>query len=207
MKKIFALILCAFLVVALPVATYAEEVPSETVEETTTEATLPEQIVAFITENYTGSSLLSLAITVVVYLFFEIKKHKNLSGSIGVLNNNAVAIAEKSAESIQRVLAEAQDVASVVLTYKDEMEKMLGEIRKNAEEKQSLEDTLKSVEEYLNTAKLANIELANELAELLCLANIPNSKKDELYSRHLTAVATISEAGHTEVKADDGKEA
>ena len=53
---------------------------------------------------------------------------------------------------------------------------------------------------------LANVELANEVAELLVLANIPNSKKEELYSRHLAAVGAIAEAEkievNTEVKED-----
>ena len=53
---------------------------------------------------------------------------------------------------------------------------------------------------YIKASKLANVELANELAELLVLANIPNSKKDELYSRHIAAVAAISDAEKTEEK-------
>jgi hypothetical protein len=41
---------------------------------------------------------------------------------------------------------------------------------------------------------MANVEFANEVAELLILANIPNSRKDELYARHLAAVNAIQEA-------------
>jgi hypothetical protein len=59
---------------------------------------------------------------------------------------------------------------------------------------------------YIKTAKLANVEFANELAELLVLANIPNSKKDELYSRHIAAVGAIAEAEKTEVTTNDGGE-
>jgi hypothetical protein len=52
------------------------------------------------------------------------------------------------------------------------------------------------------------MELANEVAELLVLANIPNSKKEELYSRHLAAVGAIAEAEKTEVTInEDGQEA
>ena len=64
------------------------------------------------------------------------------------------------------------------------------------------------LENHLKVAKLANTELANEVAELLVLANIPNSKKDELYARHRAAVALIDAAStENEVENDDGEEA
>ena len=78
-------------------------------------------------------------------------------------------------------------------------ERVLEEIRKNAEEKESLEDTLRTVTKALETSKMASMELANEVAELLVLANIPPSKKEELYSRHRAAVDAIETAEKTEV--------
>ena len=78
--------------------------------------------------------------------------------------------------------------------YKAEFETVLKEIRKSAEEKKCLEDTLAHVETFLKTAKLATLELSNEVAELLVLANIPNSKKEELYARHKQAVQDLEEA-------------
>lgn len=233
MKRIFAVILCVMLVFATPLVAYAEEAePADQtttapVEETVTEEveqTLPEKIVGFITENYTESSLLSLAVSVVVYLFYEIKKHRSLNGSIGVLNNNAVTVAENSAkaikdmlgeagkmvdnssEGIKKVLAEAVEIADVVKGYKDDLAALLEEIRTSAEEKESLEATLKSVQTLLKTSKLATLELSNEVADLLVLANIPNSKKEELYSRHRAAVDAISTAEITEEIKDDGQE-
>ena len=228
MKKIFIFILCAMLICAMPIVASAEEVAEETVTEgetATVEKTLPEKIVSFITENYTESSLVSLAVTVVVYLFYEIRKHRSLSGTIGVLNNNAVSISKESVkavenvlskanalamgseEAIQKVLAEAVDIAEVVKGYRDDVVKLLEEIRKSADEKQSLEETLHNVNAFLNTSKLATLELSNEVADLLLLANIPNAKKEELYSRHRAAVDAISIAETTEVKEDVGKEA
>jgi hypothetical protein len=72
--------------------------------------------------------------------------------------------------------------------------------------------TLAEVNTHLQTSKAANIEFANELAELLVLANIPNSKKDELYTRHRAAVDAIDKiavptAEQTEVKEDVGEKA
>ena len=152
------------------------------------------------------------------------------------MNNNAVAVAENSAKAIgdvmakadtivdevltragtiadnssvivQNVLKETVAIAEVVKSYKEQMEAMLGEIRKNAEEKQSLEDTLLSVQKTLETLKMADLEFGNEVAELLVLANIPNAKKEELYSRHRAAVNAIETAEKTEVVTNDGIEA
>jgi chromosome segregation ATPase len=152
-------------------------------------------------------------VTVVVYIFYEIKKHRGLNGSLGVLNNNAIAIAKDSAKAIEdngevikNVLAEAASIAELVTGYKEELAALLGEIRKNAEEKQSLEDMLHSVQKTLETSKMASKELADEVAELLVLANIPPSKKEELYARHRAAVDAITAVENTEVVNDDGKE-
>lgn len=227
MKKILALILCVMLICVTPVIAFAEgeenttEVTENTsVEEIVTESeisppepTVPEQIVGFVTENFEGTSFLSLAVTVVVYIFYEIKKHRGLNGSLGVLNNNAITIARDSAKAIEdngevikNVLAEAASIAELVTGYKEELAALLGEIRKNAEEKQSLEDMLHSVEKTIKTSTMANMELANEVAELLVLANIPPSKKEELYSRHRAAVDAIATVEKTEVVTNDGSE-
>lgn len=220
MKKIFALFLCAFLICATPIVAFAEgeDNATEVTENTSTEVivteseisasepTVPDKIVSFIKENYEGSTFLSLAVTIVVYTYYAVKKHKSLNGSIGVLNNNAIKVANDSAQAVKDVLAEAGAIAEVVKGYKEEFNTLLSEIRKNAEEKQSLEETLLSVQKTLEVSKLASMELANEVAELLVLANIPNAKKEELYARHRAAVDAIATAEKTEVINHDGKE-
>ena len=219
MKKIFVFILCVMLICAVPFVASAEEnlteVPeqSETVTETVPEAevvvekSMTDEIVDYIKSHIEELSVIG---TLLATIFYEIRKHGKLNGSIGTLNNNAIAVAENSATAIKTALTEVEGIADVVKNYKDEIAALLGEIRKNAEEKKSLEDTLAHVETFLKSAKLATLELSNEVAELLVLANIPNSKKDELYSRHRAAVDAISTAEtvveHTEVKEDDGHE-
>lgn len=243
MKKILALILCVMLICFTPAIAFAEgednttevtenatteEIVTESeispTEPTVPEPTIPEQIVGFIKENFEGTSFLSLAVTVVVYIFYEIKKHRGLNGSLGVLNNNAITIAKDSAKAIdeamaragtiaensgvivQKVLSETASIAEVVKGYKDDIVSLLEEIRKNAEEKQSLEDMLHTVQNVLETSKMASKELADEVAELLVLANIPPSKKEELYARHRAAVDAITAAENTEVVNDDREE-
>ena len=139
-------------------------------------------------------------------MLYYVRDRIKLKGSIGTLNNNAIAVAQNSAETIKAALAGVEGIADVVNKYKGEIESLLGEIRQSAEEKKTLEETLSHVEGLLKTSKLATVELANEVAELLVLANIPISKKEELYSRHRAAVNAIAEA-EGEVTANDGEEA
>ncbi len=222
MKRILAFILCTMLICAIPTVAFAAEDSSAVVEqntsetdnstteqgnategeisspETVEEATITESIVEYVKAHVEEISVIG---TLLLTIFYEIRKHGKLNGSIGTLNNNAVAIAENSSTAIKTALAEVEGIADVVKNYKDEIASLLGEIRKSAEEKQSLEDTLSHVETFLKTAKLATLELSNEVAELLVLANIPNSKKDELYARHTKAVHELEAA--EEVMASD----
>ena len=204
MKKILAIMLCAMLLFVAPTVAFAEGEEATVPETTTTEEV--EKPMTDIIVDYVKSQIEELSVigTLILTIVYEIRKHKSLNGSIGTLNNNAIAVAENSANTIKAALTEVGDIAKVVNGYKDEFASLLGEVRKSAEEKKSLEDTLAHVETFLKTAKLATIELSNEVAELLVLANIPNSKKDELYARHTKAVHDLEAA--EEVMKNDGKE-
>lgn len=176
-----------------------EEIPTEEPEP---ELTGPEKIVEYIKTYFEE---ISVIITLILTLFYNVRKHKLLNKSIGTLNNNAVSVAENSNTAMQEALAKVGGMSSTVDGYKVAMEALLAEIRNNAEEKQKLEDKLAEVDKHLAQSKAANVEFANELAELLVLANIPNAKKDELYARHLAAVDAISaqeNATVTEVNTD-----
>ena len=184
----------------------APETTPEPPPETTPQPTTPpktkteaEQIADWIEDNFEE---ISVVVTLVLTVFYQARKHIELNKSIGTLNNNAVTVAESSNTTIGKALSEVQNIASVVNGYKDEITALLTEVRANEEEKQALKQALTDVQTHLKTAKLANMELANEVAELLVLANIPNSKKEELYARHLAAVGTIADAEKTEVKED-----
>ena len=220
MKKIFAIFLCAMLLCATPIVAFAEgetsepvveEVIPETeeaapvVEEVVTETeekSMTEEIVDYVKAHIEEFSVIGTLLGMVIY---EIRKHGKLNGSIGLLNNNAIAVAQNSANAVKEALKKVEGIADVVTGYKEEFTSMLAEIRKNAEEKKAMEETLSHVENLLKTAKLATLELSNEGAELLVLANIPNSKKDELDARHTKAVHDIEAA--EEVMSNDGKEA
>ena len=177
------------------------ETESVTLEEIQTYC---DKIVAWALESFEE---ISVIVTLIAGAYYSFRKHGWLNKAISTLNNNAVVIAEDSKSAINDALAEVKRMAATVSEYKAMIEAALEEVRKSDKEKKRLETALNQVESYLKTSKLANIELANELAELLVLANIPNSKKEELYSRHIAAVGAITEAENTEVKTDDhGKE-
>jgi hypothetical protein len=166
-----------------------EEKPTEdenaTEDEISASESMTEQIVGWVKSHFEE---ISVIVSLLLMIFYEIRKHRKLNGSIGTLNNNAISISKGSVDSIDIMLKEAKDIAGVVRTYRDEFAGLLEEVRKSDEEKRYLEETLTHVETFLKAAKLATLELSNEVAELLVLANIPNSKKEELYARHIDAV-------------------
>lgn len=239
MKKIFAIWLCAFIMLAMPLAVFAEGEESVTVDEITTEADATTTEEEIVTEGETAGTEavpdtappekseaqveaeattkkivqyvqehleeISVIITMILTVFYQVRKHSALNKSVGTLNNNSIAVAENSAAAISNALTAVQAVSDTVKGYKDEMANMLAEVRANEEEKQALKKAIDESNNYVKTAKLANTELANEIAELLVLANIPNSKKEELYARHRAAVDAI-DAAETEVKGNVGQE-
>ena len=197
MKRIIIFALCVLLIFAMPTVAFAE---SSAEVETEAEKGVTEEIVDYVKSHIEEISVIG---TLLLTIFYEIRKHRNLNGTIGTLNNNAISVAENSATAIKNALTEVKDIAGVVAKYKDEFSALIEEVRKSAEEKAKLEDTLKHVETFLLTAKSATLELSNEVAELLVLANIPNSKKEELYARHMKAVHDIEQA--EEAISNDGE--
>ena len=194
MKRFLVFMLCLMFLFALPIVASATEVEAD--------EPITEVISSYFQENFEETTVVS---SIFLFLLYYVRDRIKLKGTIGTLNNNAITVAQNSAETIKAALAGVEGIAEVVNKYKDEVEALLGEIRNSAEEKKSLEETLTNVEGFLKTSKLATIELSNEVAELLVLANIPISKKEELYSRHRAAVDAIAEA-EGEVTTHDGEE-
>lgn len=211
MKKIIVFMLCAVLIFALPVVAYAEDGGSTTDEqngvvtenlttenETATEGEIlpPEKTVTESIAEYVQEKLPEIAILLVSLAMTAFITHlKNkLTTSMAVMNNNNISVATSSAEAVNKALTRIEELSGAV-----------EEIRKTAEEKEAIEQMLLQVDAHLKTAKLANVEFANELAELLNLANIPNSKKNEMYARHTKSVHELEAV--EEVMSHDGKEA
>jgi hypothetical protein len=193
MKKILAILLCIVVICTLSVTVFAEETTPEgtpedfpSQEEIEAEAdkianNIVDDIVAWV-QNHLEE--ISVIVTLLLTIFYNVRKFATMNKSIGTLNNNAITVAKDSSAAIDSALVGLEGVNSIVSTYVNEFADLKGTI------KASLEQTEKRYE----TAKLANIELANEVAELLVLANIPPSKKEELYARHRAALDKIAEA-------------
>ena len=161
-----------------------------------------EEIVAWIKAHFEE---ISVVVSLLANMIYMAKKHKLLNKSISDTNHNAITVSENS----DRVISEA---LKMMQNFKESSEAMIQRYKESSEEeKKKLQEALTTATNYLETSKLANVEFANELAELLVLANIPNSKKDELYARHIAAVKNISEVkGNitpTEVIEDDNGKA
>jgi hypothetical protein len=188
MKKILSLILCMMLLFALPVAVFAEEAVET--EPTVSESSFDtEKIVEWVQAHFEE---ISVVVSLLLYTFYQATKNTALGKSVGTLNNNAVAVAENSKLAIDQALAGMSSVNSIVTDYIGKMDKLLEEVRTNEEDKRAMKAALDTAMKYVESAKSANLEFANEFAELLNLANIPNSKKEELYARHRAAVEAIA---------------
>ena len=221
MKKYLALAMCLLILCAvLTLPVYAEEVVEADTEQTTlpedtmppatnddevsVEVTTTDTIRSYVEENLEEIAVIATLILTTIYYA---RKIVLVIKSIATVNKNTIAVAKDSETSINDAKKAIQEVSATVSEYIDAMNAQLAEVRSNADEKQKLVAKLDEATRFINTAKLATVELANEMAELLVLANIPTSKKDELYSRHRAAVAAIAAAERTEVTRHDGAEA
>ena len=222
MKKILVVLLCMLLFCAVPITAFAEEIETfdsveaeetvqdtveETVQDTPEDAEIADKaqavtdyIVGFLEQN---ADTITLFVTVIISIIYQMRKHGLLNKSIGTLNNNAITVAESSAESIQQAVVVMSGVSTAVTEFKETIAQIVDEYKQTAEDNKELRARLTEFEAYLKNAKAANVELSNEVAELLILANIPNSKKEELYARHRAAVALIAETETAEVTADE----
>lgn len=215
MKKIFALILVLMLFCALPLAAYAEgeevtesnstpevEMPAEeemSASETEKIATEWDHVKNLFSENAKEWILahveeISVVITLIMTCFYNMRKHKLLNKSMGTLNNNAITVAKESSNFMSQALTNIESASGAVTSFDERIIALLEAYKTTAEDKARLEAELVEIKNYLKTSTDANIEFANELAELLGLANIPNYKKEEIGARHLESVKAIIEA-------------
>ena len=217
MRRFLAFFACVLaLVCTVHLATFAEEAETPIVEATaevvesvptTEENATEEEIEASTGVDFTTEDIvlyieehleeLGVIVSLIAFAFQTAKKFKWLNKAVSATNSNAIAVAENSEKMIADALAKMDKFGELFAKYEE-----------SEEEKQALKAMLDKAMEYIKNSKRANIEFANELADLLCLANIPNSKKEELYARHIAAVHAIEEAGVAEVTADEnGNEA
>ena len=215
MKKIFALILALVFVMAFTLtASATDEALDSTNSTPETESVTEAEISPSVTETivaYFQSNLEEIAVigSLIVGMFYEIRKHGKLTGSIGTLNNNAITIAKDAAAKMTEVAGKLESYETNITTKLEEFEKkygdLLGAFEADEEERLSFADTLAKLEKLMAAVKLAATENSDEIANLILLSGIPNAKKDELYGKHLLVVKALEaiEEGET----NDGEKA
>lgn len=180
MKKIFMIMLCVLLLFAVPTVVFAESGEATESEEN---PTITEQVANYVTDNAEEILTMVAAFASAVIVKLIIGK---LSSSVSTLNNNAINIAKEAGEKLEAASKKFED-------YEGKMLEFMAKLERSEAEKKLLETNLNSVETFLETAKLAVVNLADELAELLLLANIPNAKKESIYSMHQEAMKKLKE--------------
>lgn len=189
MKKIFMILLCAIMIVAVPTVAFAEEAAPET-EETTTvveveeKPTITEMIVDYVKEN--AEPILAMVASFASAIMVKFISGK-LSNSVSTLNNNSITIAKDAGDKLSGASKDLK-------VYLEKAAEVLSKLEKSEEEKTAIEDMLCKTTALIETSKIALVELGNEFAELLLLANIPNAKKESFYSSHKEAMRKLEEA-------------
>lgn len=188
--------------------------PTEDIKEKTDVKTITAEIAKWLEDNY---EWISLVITIIAYGILMVRKLSLVRKSMGTINNNAITIANNSKSAIDEARASIESASGKVTSYEERIVALLEAYKNTAEDKARLENEFLEIRKYLETSTQANMEFANELAELLALANIPNYKKEEIGARHLAAKRHIEEAAakavallpvsSEEVKGDDGEKA
>ena len=200
MKKILIAIVCLALMCCFSMSAFAETVeppiaPEETLTNEVNWDEVKGEVSAFIL-NWVKPHIeeISVIITLVFYVIASTKDRKNLNKNMGVMNNNTIAIANNSNEKMTEALALMQTSSDSVVSYDERIKTLLESYNNTLEDNKRFREEYVEMKKYLKASTEANIEFANELAELLALANIPNYKKEEIGKRHVTNVAAIREA-------------
>lgn len=134
------------------------------------------------------------------------KSVETVNQALGEAKEIMQALSDGNAAALTETLGKAEAISEVVVSFKEVMETFLERIGDIESDKVATRDALIEATKTMEACKKASLEEGNIVAELLLLANIPNSKKEEIYARHLSAVNAIAETEKSEVAEDDGKE-
>ena len=188
MKKIFLCFLCLIILSTIPCSVFAEDI--QTGNESTAIETGAESAISASTEHFTSTEQneegadkllsvkfkewvvphleeISVIITLIGTLFYQIRKNKALGKTLGTMNNNAVSIAQNSSDMMSQALLNMQNASGAVTAYDARIAAMLEAYRLMAEDRARLEQEILEMKTYLKTAAESNLEFSNELAELL----------------------------------------
>ena len=185
MKKILIVTFCILLVCTVPMTVFAAGADEGGMTDLVSKK-FEDWVLPHIEE-------ISVIVTLAISSLYQIRKNRLLTRSMGTMNHNTVTVAEQSAGMMTKAREGLENAALAVKSYEARIEELLEQYRTNAADKERLEAELCEMKSFCKRSAQANIEFANELAELLSLANIPDYKKEEIGARHLAAVRAIGE--------------
>lgn len=159
--------------------------------------TWSERLVNFIKANVTETSLMTFALALAAFCIEHFSSNKKLKNHIGILNNNAIEIANTSAgkteENTKELAALKDEMALFMDSLLVKVNDTLQSVVKTSEERDELEKKLTDNNKLLEKAIIAVNDSSDTVANLLIMSNIPNSKKEEIYSKHVAAVNSLKE--------------
>lgn len=219
MKKIIILILALCMMSAFALSASAEETDTATDATESTEGYNSTQesesptdaeilsdsegertpITDSIKSYFTGNlEEISVLVSLVFMAIWSKIRDGKLGSSLGTLNSNSIKIAKTSAEITEAASEKMQAVSDKINNFEKRFEiienmykSALSNIEKIAGENNNVSATLERLASVIRVLTMAVKEDADEVANLLCLSNIPNSKKDEMYGSHINAVRAI----------------
>ena len=174
MKKILIVTFCILLVCTVPMTVFAAGADEGGMTDLVSKK-FEEWVLPHIEE-------ISVIVTLAISSLYQIRKNRLLTRSMGTMNHNTVTVAEQSAGMMTKAREGLENAALAVKSYEARIEELLEQYRTNAADKERLEAELCEMKSFCKRSAQANIEFANELAELLSLANIPD------YKRHLLEI-------------------
>lgn len=219
MKKILIFIALMIVALSIPFASFAEtSIDTETSPEINPEGnstpetespsdgeilapTTVEKIVEYVKANI--EEIIVIAWAAFMSIYTKISNGK-LGGTLGTLNGNAVQIAKSSVSIAENAAKKIDTATETIRSWETKIAAVLEKLERSEEEKRMLEETVSRIESVMKAVKGAAVEASNEVAELILLANLPNSVKDELYAKHLKSIEEIETKGDG---ADDGSKA
>lgn len=180
-----------------PVVEVPEETPEETPENNggfnweEVKNTVGSKVEAWVIAN---AEEIGVALTVISFIIDNRREKKKMKKDMSVMNNNAITIAKEGSAHMTASETAINNAANAVLAFESRISEIIEKYGEAAEAKKILEVEIIEIKEYCKVLAESNQEFADEFAELLALANIPNYKKEEMGARHRARSLAIKEA-------------
>ncbi len=156
------------------------------------DATVWGNIASFCEKHIDAVSLAVCAVAICIYTVVKVRSVRGLRGDIRVSTNNAV----EAVEIARRMNAEGVDImeraSQSIDGFRAELGGAVEEIRRMLEAERQKSAECDSLRSALKHNADADILVADTVNELLQLANIPQCKKDAIYSKVKAAKALIA---------------